>query len=119
MGDAGFNFHQPNYLIRDHDDLKRPLAPTQKTVLQVSKALYDGLNAIDHDHPDVPTDKKNEATADLIRAKAGLLYEAPVVEQIINLLEGTSIYTTNAPPNQSITIPETASLGKKLKYSDQ
>jgi hypothetical protein len=119
MEDAGFNFRQLNYLIRDHDDPTRPLAPPEKTILVISKALYDGLNAIDHDHPDVPTEKKDEATTDLIRAKAGMLYEASVVEEIISLSEGTSVYTTNAPPNQAIKIPETDSLFKKLKYSEQ
>jgi len=119
MEEAGFTFRQLNYLIRDHDNARRPLAPAQKTVLQVSKTLYDGLNAIDHDHPDVPTEKKDEATADLIRAKAGLLYEASVVEQIISLLEGTSVYTTNAPSNQAIVIPDTDSLAKKLTYTNQ
>lgn len=119
MEDAGFTFHQLNYLIQDHDDPKRPLTPADKTILQISKALYDGLNAIDRDHKDVTAEKKDAATADLIRTKAGLLYEALVVEQIINLLEGTSVYTTNAPPNQVIAIPETDSLAKKLKYSNQ
>ena len=49
MEDAGFTFRQLNYLIQDHDDLKRPLAPAKKTILQISKTLYDGLNAIDLD----------------------------------------------------------------------
>jgi len=117
MEDAGFSFRQLNYLIQAHDDPKRPLAPAKKTILQISKALFDGLNAIDDAHQDVPTDKKDEATADLIRAKAGLLYEASVVEQIINLLEGMSVYTTNAPVDPAIVIPE--ALAKKLKYSNQ
>jgi hypothetical protein len=120
MEDAGFTFRQLNYLIQDHDDLKRPLAPAEKTILQISKTLYDGLNAIDLAHEDVTAAKKDEATADLIRTKAGLLYEASVVERIISLLEGTSVYTTNAPPNQDLAaIPETDSLAKKLKYSNQ
>jgi hypothetical protein len=119
MEDAGFTFPQLNYLIQNRDDPKHPLAPAEKTILQISKALYDGLNAIDHDHENVTEEKKDEATADVIRAKAGLLYEAPVVERIINLLEGKSVYTTNAPPNQVIAIPETDSLAKKLKYSNQ
>ena len=92
MEDSGFEFRQLNYLIQNHDDPKRPLAPAERTILQTSKTLYDGLNAIDQDHKDVPLDKRDEATADLIRAKAGLLYEASVVEQIISLCEGTSIY---------------------------
>ncbi len=117
MEDAGFSFLQLDYFIRNHDDPKRPLAPAKKTVLQISKALYDGLNAIDLDHPDVTSDKKDDATADLIRAKAGLLYEASVVEQIISLLEGTTVYTTNAPVDPAIVVPE--ALAKKLNYSNQ
>lgn len=122
MEDAGFTFRQLNYLIQDHDDAKRPLVPADKTILQISKTLYDGLNAIDEEHKnvtDVPPEKKDEATADLIRVKAGLLFEASVVEQIIGLLEGTTVYTTNAPPGQTIKIPDTDSLAKKLKYSIQ
>jgi hypothetical protein len=115
MEDAGFTFRQLNYFICDHDDPLRPLAPATRTILQITKTLYDGLNAIDRDHPDVLQDKKDEATSDLIRAKAGLLFEQSVVEQIIGLLEGTTVYTTNAPANQSVTIPD--ELAKKLKYS--
>ncbi|CAG9932011.1 neuraminidase-like domain-containing protein [Candidatus Nitrotoga arctica] len=119
MEDAGFTFRQLNYLIQDHDDPKRPLAPAKKAILQISKTLYDGLNAIDQEHKDVkdvPPEKKDEATADLIRAKAGLLYEPATVEKIIGLLEGTTVYTTNAPVDPAIVIPETFT---KLKYSMQ
>lgn len=119
MEDAGFTFRQLDYLIRNHDDPLRPLAPTKKTILQIAKTLYDGLTAIDRDHPDVREDKQEEATADLIRTKAGLLFEPSVVEQIIGLLEGTTVYATNAPPNQSIQIASTSTLVKKLKYSNQ
>jgi hypothetical protein len=116
MEDAGFTFRQLNYLIRNHDDPLRPLAPAKRAILQIAKTLYDGLNAIDHDHPDVVLDKKDAATADLIRAKVGLLYEASVVEQIVGLLEGTTVYTTNAPINLAIA-PD--ALPKKLKYINQ
>ena len=119
MEDAGFTFRQLNYLIQDHDDPKRPLTPAKKTILQISKTLCDGLNAIDQEHKDVkdvPPEKKDEATADLIRAKAGLLYEPVTVEKIIGLLEGTTVYTTNAPVDPAIVIPETFT---KLKYSMQ
>ena len=115
MEDAGFTFRQLNYLIRDHDDPLRPLAPAKRKILQTTKTLYDGLNAIDQDHPDLPSDRANEATDDLIRAKAGLLFEQFVVEQIIGLLDGTTVYTTNAPADGAIVIPE--DLAKKLKYS--
>ncbi len=116
MEDVGFTFRQLNYLIRDHDDALRPLTPPKKTILQLAKTLYDGLNAIDRDHPEVKEDKKEEATAELVRTKAGLLFEQPVVDQIIGLLEGTTVYTTNAPANQTITIPD--ALAKKIKYNN-
>lgn len=118
MEDAGFTFRQLDYLIRDHDgDPRRPLAPPKRGVLQISKALYDGLNAIDRDHADVPAGKEDEATTDLVRAKAGLLYEQSVVERIVGLLEGSTVYTTNAPANLAITIPD--ELSKRLKYNNQ
>jgi hypothetical protein len=117
MEDAGFTFRQLNYLIRNHDDPLRPLAPSEKTILQLTKILYDGLSAIDHDHPDVSENKKDEATADLVRTKAGLLFEQSVVAQILGLLEGTTIYTTNAPANLTLTIPD--DLANKLKYNNQ
>jgi len=120
MEDAGFTFRQLNYIIRGQDDKLRPLAPAKRTILQITKTLYDGLNGIDRDHKDIPEDKKDEATAELVRTKIGLLFEPAVVEQIIGLLEGTTVYTTNAPLNLTITIPEAQkTLAKKLKYSNQ
>ncbi len=120
MEDAGFNFRQLNYIIQNRDDKLRPIAPSQRTILQVTKTLYDGLNKIDVDHPDVDEKKKEEATAELVRAKAGLFFEPSVVEQIIGLLEGTTVYATNAPLNLTINIPESQkTLAKKLKYSYQ
>lgn len=115
MEDAGFTFRQLNYLIRDRDDPLRPLAPSKRTILQITKSLYDALNAIDRDHPDIASDNKAAATSDLVRAKAGLLFEQSAVEKIIGLLEGTTVYTTNAPANLVITLPD--DLAKRLKYS--
>ncbi|GAX46344.1 hypothetical protein NIES4075_73650 [Tolypothrix sp. NIES-4075] len=120
MEDAGFNFRQLNYIIQNKDDKLRPIAPPKRTILQVTKTLYDGLNGIDRDHKDIPEDKKDEATAELVRAKAGLFFEPSVVEQILGLLEGTTVYATNAPLNLTINIPESQkTLAKKLKYSNQ
>ena len=117
MEDAGFTFRQLNYLIRNHDDALRPLAPAPKTILLLTKTLYDGLNAIDRDHPDVEEANKDAATAELIRTKAGLLFDQSVVEQMIGLLEGTAVYSTNAPEDLVVTIPD--SLARKIKYSNQ
>lgn len=117
MEDAGFTFGQLNYVIRDRDDALRPLAPSKQSVLLITKALYDGLNGIDRAHHDVAEDRQDEATADLVRTKAALVFDLPVVELIVGLLEGTTLYTTNAPPNLTISIPDP--LSTKLKYSTQ
>ena len=117
MEDAGFTFAQLNYLLQGHDDALRPLAPSQRTVLQLAKTLYDGLNAIDQEHPDLTENDREQAGADLVRTKAGMLFETQIVEQIIGLLEGTSVYTTNAPSGLTVMIPE--QLSGKLFYKDQ
>ncbi len=117
MEDAGFTFRQLNYIIRNHDDALRPVAPSQRTILQITKTLYDGLNKIEEEHRLIKEENQEEATADLIRAKAGLLFEQSVVEQILGLLEGTTVYTTNAPANQTITVPD--NLAAKIRYINQ
>jgi hypothetical protein len=120
MEDAGFTFRQLNYIIQGQDDNLRPLAPAKRTILQITKTLYDGLNAIDRDHKDITEAQKDAATAEFVRTKVGLLFEPAIVEQIISLLEGTTVYTTNAPLNLTITIPDAQkTLAKKLKYSNQ
>lgn len=119
MEDAGFTFRQLDYLILDRDDPLRPIAPPQRTILQLAKTLFDGLNAIDRDHPDIAEDHQADATDDLIRANAGLIFEAASVEQIIGLVDGTTIYTTNAPIGLTIAPADTDSLKAKLKYAEQ
>lgn len=128
MEEAGFTYQQLNYIIRDYDDVKKPFAPSQKTVLLLSKALYDGLNAIDEAHKDLVADlvisdaeaKKiniqEQATSDLVRTKASLLFDTGIVEKMIGVLEGTNTFTTNAPKNLDFTIPDTKTLKAKLKY---
>jgi hypothetical protein len=115
MEDAGFTFRQLTYIIKDCDDVSKPLAPSKKTILQTVKTLYDGLNAIDSDNQDV-TDVEL-ATTELVRAKAGQVYESPVVEKILGLLEGTTVYTTNAPPN-FIMLDPVPNRTAKIKYID-
>lgn len=116
MEDAGFSFRQLNYIIQDKDFDRRPFAPSQRTILQLAKTLYDGLNLIEANHQDIIEDAA--ITEDLIRAKVSLLFDTSMVEKVISLLLGTTIYTTNAPTNLNIEIPATAtSLAQKLKYS--
>src|SRR5207249_3643532 len=95
----------------------------------LSKTLFDGLNAIDQTHQDLPPEDKNApasqekreavATIERVRSEASLLFEPSVVEQIAGLLEGTTVYTTNTNPGLKINIPlDQTTLAKKLKYTD-
>jgi hypothetical protein len=144
MEDAGFTYRQLNYIIRGKDDDNKPLTPKKKTILQLAKTLYDGLNKIDTDNPDLdkiddetihlltqsnPPLTQNEtdsllqskATEDLIRSKLSLLFDQNTVTGIIALLQGTTVYSTNAPVNlvssaDEFTAKLTGTLAKKLKY---
>lgn len=128
MEDSGFDYKQLNYIIRNVDDEKKPFSPSEKSVLLLSKKIYDGLNAIDKEHADLAADAgitdpaaqtfnlQQKATSELLRAKASLLFDPAVVDKLIAFLEGTAVYTTNAPKNLDFTIPDTKSLKAKLKY---
>ena len=128
MDDAGFSYRELNYVLKNVDYDKKPFSPSHKTVLQISKTLYDGLNAIDEAHKDLVADPvftdaalikiniKAKATSDIVRAKASLLFETSLVEKMIGLLEGANQFTTNAPKNLEFTIADTKTLKAKLKY---
>ncbi len=109
MDNAGFNYKQLNYILKNIDDTNKPFAPSQKTILLLAKNLYDGQNAIDLAHANLqptslnPTPEiakaeiENQATSDLVKEKTVLLYDQASTDLIIGLLEGTNTYTTNAP----------------------
>ncbi|UII33141.1 Tc toxin subunit A [Fulvivirga ulvae] len=114
MENAGFNYRQLNYIIRGYDDPQKPLTPSDKVILQLAKTLYDGLNGIDTAHPDMMDDE--EVTTDIVRAKSILLFPQTIVEQIAGIIEGTNVFTTNAPKNLVFTIDDSKSLKNKLVY---
>ena len=129
VADAGFTYQQLNYLIRGVDDTKKPFTPSQKTVLQLAKILFDGLNALDEAHPDISADAtltdpalqqvniQEKTTSEVIRAKASLLFEAAAVEKIVGFLEGTLTFITNAPKNLTFALANEKTLTKKLRYN--
>jgi hypothetical protein len=122
--DAGFTLPQMDFLLRPYDPAvpagpDSPLTPSLKAVLQLCKTLYDGLTAIDAAHPDV-----TDAPDDLVRSSVGLVFDPAVVEQIVGLLDGTTVYSTNAPAGLTITIPDKIggtndpeTLKTRLKYA--
>lgn len=126
--DAGFNYRQLNYVISNTDDPLKPLAPGLMAVLKLGKTIYDGINAINDTYRDLQPDPSIAdpemqqltleawATSELIRSDAALIYTQPLIDAIMGILEGSTIYTTNAPKSLDVTIPEDKSLSKKLKY---
>ncbi len=122
MQAAGFTFRQLTFALQGNDDPTRPLAPSLKTILELTRTLHDGLNAVDQSYPDLAGGQS--ATSDLVRASAGLLFEPATVQQIMGVLEGTTVYSTNAPASLTINVVSVPSvptdphttLAKKLKY---
>ncbi len=117
MEDAGFNYRQLNYVIRNYDDPKKPQAPTQKDILLLAKTIYDGLNAIDEEHKNI--NEEEALSIDTVLAKSILLFPQAIVDKLAGLLEGTNQFTTNAPKNLSFTIPDDNSLENKLLYNSE
>jgi Tc toxin complex TcA C-terminal TcB-binding domain/Neuraminidase-like domain/Salmonella virulence plasmid 28.1kDa A protein len=118
--DAGFTLPQMLFLLNHDPD--SPLIPTARTVLQLGKTLYDGLTAITLAHPDILS--QDQATPELAQAKVGLLFEPTIAAGVLALLDGTTVYTTNAPPGLTIEIPDVISgtsdpepLKTRLKYT--
>jgi len=124
---AGFTIDQLCYIINGVDNNSNSFFPSKKDVIVVAKKIYDTQIAIEMEHADLVADVtatteaeklesiKNKATSGLVRSKAALLYEADRVEQIISIVEGTTIFSTSAPvfPNDP-DIP--VSLKSKVKY---
>lgn len=91
--DSGFDHRALNYLLFDRDDPDRPLRPALAVTFQLAIDLRDALIQIDVDHPDIKDDL--EATEELLRSKLSLLYDGTPVDQIITLLQGTTVYLDN------------------------
>jgi hypothetical protein len=114
---AGFSYRQLDLVINDYDDPRRPLAFSFIKGLQLCKTLHDGLGAIDTDQADPDATHPELITDDLIRAKAGLLYDSATVERIVAFLNGTTLYITNAPLLVAPFLPVIpATLAPRFKY---
>jgi Tc toxin complex TcA C-terminal TcB-binding domain/Neuraminidase-like domain/Salmonella virulence plasmid 28.1kDa A protein len=112
---AGFTIPQLAYVLKDISDPLRPLGPQKIDILKIVNTLTNGLNAIDTDHPDIDT-STGPPTADTVTKNVVLLFDTTLTAQVSGLIEGTTVYTTNAPAGLSITVPPP--LSSKLKYTD-
>jgi hypothetical protein len=113
---TGFTYRQLHYIIGNVDDPLRPIAPSPRAILQLAKTLYDGLTAITTAHPDPDKANADTFTDDTVRSGTSLLFSSDAVDAIVGLLDGSSVYTTNAPTGLKLTIPE--QLTGRLTYID-
>ena len=114
MERVGLGFAKLAFVSLGIDDPRRPMGPRRASVLRLAKSLSDGLFAIDQEHADLGPGDDDKATVELVRAKAGLVFEPAVVERIVGLVEGSAVYSTNAPSGLSVTVPD--ALEKRVKH---
>jgi len=110
---AGFEFKQLTYVFLDKDDDPlRPVGPTTTAVNRLASTLYTDIRAIDTKYTLVST--LEDATDKAVESTAQMLFSADAVAQILGFLNGTRVYTTNAPLMDGLVIPD--ALKAKLKY---
>ena len=115
MNSAGFTIAQVLYIVNGVDNNPaKPLGPTVLQILQTSKTIFDGLNGITTSNPMITTE--DAATDGAVLTNATLLLDPTLVQQLIGFLDGTTVYTTNAPAGLTMVIP--SDLSQKLSYSD-
>jgi ABC toxin-like protein/neuraminidase-like protein len=110
--DAGFSIQQLAYIFSNVDDPLHPIGPTDLFVSQLAANIYTNLKDIESQQQNVTSE--DEATSALVTAKAQLIFSQSTVTDIVGFLEGTRVYSTNAPKIDNITIP--VNLKGKLKY---
>jgi hypothetical protein len=99
---------------RTSTTLSPPVGPSQTSIIKTTKTLYDGLNDIDAQNPDVTN--ITAATADAVTSKAQLFFGTTVAAQIESFLDGTMIFSTNALKELTFKIPDDLKSG--IKYAD-
>ena len=111
---SGFTLAQLTYIIRGVEaDPLHTIGPSIINILKTTNQLIDGLASITATYPDIVDETK--ITVDTTRSFISLLFNAEVAAQITAVLEGTSVYTTNAPTGLKLIIPPVLT---KLKYVD-
>lgn len=111
--DAGFDIKQFAFVFKNIDeDPLQPIGPSEASVSRLAASIYTALKDIESQHPMVTT--ADDATSATVTTKAQLIFPQATVTDMIAFLEGTRLYSTNAPTIANPTIPE--NLSSKLKY---
>ena len=93
LEDSGLNVYELQYITANIDNADKPIAHSLKDILFLGKELHEGLRAIDKEHADILTEN---FTVDILRTKLSLVYDSSLVEKIIAVVEGATLYSTNA-----------------------
>lgn len=110
--DAGFDIKQFTFIFKDIDDPLQPLGPTVLSTAQLAATIYSSLKDIEAQQQMVAT--ADDATSAFVAAKTQLIFSQSTVSDILAFLEGTRVYSTNAPKVDNISLPQ--NLKGKLKY---
>lgn len=116
MQSRGFTIAQFNYLLKGDDDPLKPIGPSAATIFTTAKTVFDGLTKIDTENPDYTLSELALLNAETIKSKLSLLYDAMLTERIVGLLEGTTLYTSQAPTMLKVDLTE---VNKKAMYSPE
>lgn len=107
---SGFSLAQLNYIYRHLSDAPLILAPQRQSLLLLARNLRDGLTRIAEENVLV-----DGPAGELTRSKLALIFEAVVVDQMMQLLNGSALYKTTLPaPLPTLTFP--SSPGSKVAY---
>lgn len=112
---ASLSIKQLRYILLNIDDPLQPLGTKQLNILQTTKTMLDGLRAIETANPDLAANQESTLTASDVKAKATEIFAPAVVDSIMGLLEGTSLYTTNCP---AALVVDRARIPDKVIYND-
>ncbi|KAG4435408.1 hypothetical protein IFR05_009115 [Cadophora sp. M221] len=114
LDQASITFPQLDYALGTTTEFDGIFGPNRKQVLRTAKTLYDAMKEIEELHRDLRNDE--DVPLDLVKDSASLVFNTNIVSKIEGLLEGTSIYSTNAPVGLEL-FEMSAGLSKKLKYA--
>lgn len=109
---SGFSAVQLSYALKG-DDAANPLAATETEAAGLTRKLYDGLTLIREAHKGL-TDT-SEATSELLRSLLVGWLKADKIDQVMGLLEGTTVSRGAAAARLAIQNP-TGTLKNKFSY---
>lgn len=102
---------QLDYLFRHQVSLPSKFPPEKLSVEALLKTLRDGLSAIAKDNELPPT-----PDSELMRTKLGLIFSSGLIDEVIQLIDGTAVYTVplNELPAEITTFPD--AVKTKIRY---